>query len=87
MPKGFPWGIPYKFVPEGYQPIVQPLVQPTVSLPQPEIAAMPPFLQPVMKIIAPVIHSMSYMNEPTYPTEPAESLGLFDRMEEFQDQF
>ena len=35
MPKGFPWGMPYNFVPEGYQPAVQPLFQPALSLPQP----------------------------------------------------
>ena len=36
MPKGFPWGMPYNFVPEGYQPVVQPLFQPSLSLPHPE---------------------------------------------------
>ena len=53
----------------------------------PVIPSVIPFPQPVMTTVAPVVHSVPYLNEPTYPAEPAESLGLFDRMEEFQDQF
>ena len=26
MPKGFPWGMPFNFMLEGYQPAVQPLI-------------------------------------------------------------
>ena len=55
---------------------VQLVVQPVVSFPQ-----------PVMTTAAPVVHTIPYTNEPVYHVEPAESFGIFDRMDEFQDQF
>lgn len=34
MPSDFPWGMPLKFVPEGYQPAVEvPMAQPVMSVP------------------------------------------------------
>ena len=44
MPKGFPWGMPYNFMPEVYQPVVEPMIQPVVSFPQPEMTTVQPVI-------------------------------------------
>ena len=47
IPKGFPWGMPYDFTLEGYQSMVQPMIQLVVSFPQPEMTNVQPMIQPM----------------------------------------
>ena len=42
MPQGYPWGMPYNFTPEGYQPAVEvPFAQPMMTIPQPVTHVLP----------------------------------------------
>ena len=75
MPAGFPWGMPPSFVPEGYQP----------PHPLPEIPVVPA-IQPVMSTPPPVVHTVPFAEEQLYHVEPSESLGMNDRLDDFQDQ-
>lgn len=70
MPSGFPWGMPYKFVLEGYQPAVE------VHMAQP-MMAVPPL----------VVHTIPYVEEPIFHTDQSGTIGVYEIMDEFQDQF
>lgn len=41
----------------------------------------------VMSVPPPVIHSTPYHEEPIIHTTPSESMGAYEKMDEFQDQF
>lgn len=68
MPSGFPWGMPPKFVPEGYQPTI-------------EVA------QPMMSVPPHVVHVVPCVEEPVFHAYQSETVGVYERMDKFQDQF
>ena len=78
MPASFPWGMPPSFVPEGYQP-----PPPFSEVPIPVI----PAVQPMMSTPPPVVHTVPFAEEQLYHAEPSESLGMNERLDDFQDQF
>ncbi|MCI98267.1 hypothetical protein A2U01_0119570, partial [Trifolium medium] len=57
MPDGFPWGMPFNFVPEGYQPVLQHVmtVPPHVMTVPPPVMTVPP---PAMIVPPPVVHTV-----------------------------
>ncbi|XP_050897028.1 uncharacterized protein LOC127103830 [Lathyrus oleraceus] len=66
-----PWGMPPNYILEGYHPQV------------PEAPVMP-----VVMLIPPsVIHTTPYHKEPIFHATPSESMGSYEKMDEFQDQF
>ncbi|MCI85452.1 hypothetical protein A2U01_0106731, partial [Trifolium medium] len=65
MPDGFPWGMPFNFIPEGRQPAVQ------------HVVTIPP---PVMTVPPSVVHTVHFGNEQIYHAEPSECLGVEERM-------
>ncbi|XP_050916729.1 uncharacterized protein LOC127131881 [Lathyrus oleraceus] len=71
MHTNFPWGIPPNYIPEGYRPQV------------PEAHVVPV----VMFVPPPMIHTTPYHEEPIFHTTLSESMGVYEKMDYFQDQF
>lgn len=58
MPSAFPWSMPHKFVPEGYQPVVEvPMVQMIISVPPLVVHVIPYFEEYSMLTIAKLLAS------------------------------
>lgn len=43
--------------------------------------------QPIMSILPPVVHATPYVEETIFHVDQSESVGVYERMDEFQDQF
>ena len=50
---------------------------------QPEV----PVAQPVMSVPPPMVHVVPYVKEPVFHPDQSETVGVYERMDEFQDQF
>ena len=83
MPQGYPWGILEYFVPEGFNldPQVTPVVQTTVT--------SAPLVVHATRTAPPSVNMAPFANDDMYRPfpPPSEGLGLYDRMDDFQDQF
>lgn len=71
QPFGLPWGIPPNFAPEVYQ---IPATTTTIHV-------------PIMIVPPPAVHIVPHFNETIYYAAPSESLGVCERMNDFEDQF
>ena len=83
MPQGYPWGMPENFAPEGFNlgPQDAPVV-PNVVTPAPPVVHTVPAAPPSVNLVP-------FVNEDVcrpFPP-PSEDLGLYDRMDDFQEQF
>ena len=83
MPQGYPWGMPENFAPEGFNlgPQDAPVVQNVVT-PAPLVVHAAPTAPPSMNLVPFVNEDMCRPFPP-----PSEDLGLYDRMDDFQEQF
>lgn len=70
MHPNFPWGMPPNYVPEGY------CSQVLESLIVPAVTSVPP----------PMIHITPYQEDPIFHATPCDSMGVYEKMNEFQDQ-
>lgn len=43
--------------------------------------------QPVMLVSPPVVHVVPYIEEPIFHADQSETVGVYEMMDEFQDQF
>lgn len=68
IPSGVFWGMPPKFMPEGY----------------PHEVSM---TQPVMSVPPPMVHLASYVEELIFHVDQRETVGVYKRMDKFQDNF
>jgi hypothetical protein len=73
---GYPWGMPPNYMPENFNPATE----------APLVNQVPP-IQPIMVTTPPVIHDVPQVEDPIYHTPPSENLDVYERMDEFQDQF
>ena len=71
MHPNFPWGIPPNYTLEGYRPQVP----------------KAPIVPTVMSVPPPMIHTTPYHEEPVFHATPSESMGVYDKIDDFQDQF
>ena len=83
MPQGYPWGMPKNFAPEGFNLGLQdtPLVQTVITLTPPVVHAVP--------AAPPLVNMVPFINDDVclpFPP-PSEEFGLYDRMDDFQEQF
>lgn len=46
-----------------------------------------PVAQPVMSVPPPMVHTIPYIEEPVFHTDQSKTVGVYERMDEFQDQF
>lgn len=46
-----------------------------------------PVSQPIMFVPPPVVHAAPYMEEPIFHADQSETVGVYEIMDEFQDQF
>ena len=83
MPEGYPWGMPENFAPEGFNlgPQDAPVVQ-TVVTPTPPVVHTVPAAPPLVNLVPFVNEDMCRPFPP-----PSEDLGLYDRMDDFQEKF
>ena len=80
MPQGYPWGMPENFAPEGFNlgPQDTPIVQ-TIVTPAPHVVHVAP----------PSVNMVPFVKDDVcrpFPP-PSEDLGIYDRMDDFQEQF
>lgn len=71
MHPNFPWGMPPNYTPEGQRPQV----------------SETPVVPAVMYVPPPVIHTTPYHEESVFHATPSESMGVYDKTDDFQDQF
>ena len=71
MPAGFPWGMPPKFILEGYAPIF-------VSLSA---------SGPVVSVPPPVVHTLPRVEDTIYHSELSEGSDVYKKMNEMKYQF
>ena len=83
MPRGYPWGMPENFAPEGFNlgPQDAPVVQTVVTRAPPVVHTVP--AAPPSRNLVPFVNED--VCRPFPP--PSEDLGLYDRMDDFQGQF
>ena len=83
MPQGYPWGMPENFAPEGFNsgPQDAPVV-PNVVTPTPHVVHTVPVAPPSVNLVLIVNEDMCRPFPP-----PSEELGLYDRMDDFQEKF
>ena len=80
IPQGYPWGMPDNFAPEGFN-LDTPVVQTIVTPAPPVVHAAP--------VAPPSVNMVPFVNDDVccpFPP-PSEDLGLYDRMDDFQEQF
>lgn len=76
MPAVYPWGMPPNYMPENFNPTTEaPLVNQV------------PLVQPVMVITPPVVHVVTQVQDLIYHTAPSKNSYVYERTEEFYDQF
>lgn len=46
-----------------------------------------PMTQPIMSVPSIVVHAAPYFEEPIFHADQSETLGVYESMDEFQDQF
>ncbi|PNX82497.1 coatomer subunit zeta-3, partial [Trifolium pratense] len=68
----YPWDMPFNFMSERCQPIMQ------------HVMIIPP---PAMTVPPLVVHTAPFGDEQIYHAEPSECLGVEERMDDFQSQF
>ncbi|XP_050909459.1 uncharacterized protein LOC127123266 [Lathyrus oleraceus] len=79
MSSGYPWGMPYNFMPEGYHSQVQ--AHPT-SIPVPVVP--PPV---VNSIPIPTLIPQVHVDETIYHFEASENPDVYDKLHKMSDQF
>ena len=81
MPRGYPWGMPENFAPESFNlgPQDTPIVQTTVT-PAPPVVHVTHAAPPSVNVV-PFINDEFYHPDPP----PIESVGFYDRLDEFQE--
>ena len=109
MPKGFPWGMPINYIPEGYIPPISEELRDTAGtsrlegykLQAPEDGRITtenpvpggyklqvteaPRVTAIMSMPPPVVHATP--EDQIYHVAPSEGMGVYERMDEFQEQF
>ena len=91
MPQGYPWGMPENFMLEGYNQDAQvsQLAQ-AAAASAPPVVHITPTARNEIHCIAPIsVNVIPFVNDEVYHPipPPSEGLGLYDRMDDFQDQF
>ena len=91
MPRGYTWGMPENFIPKGQILAAQvaPFV-PTTSTSAPlMVHALLVANNEIHHVAPPIMSVMPVINDEFYhpAPPPSESLGFYDRMDDFQDQF
>ena len=91
MPCCYPWGMPGIIMLEGYNPAAQvsPFIQDVVVSAPPLVHIVPVINNEINHVAPHIVNVMLVINDEVYhPTSPpSESLGFYDRMDDFQDQF
>ena len=91
MPLGYPWGMPEKFMIEGYNqhPQVDPLAPAAASPAPPMVHVIPIARNGTHYTTPPSVNMVLLSNDEVYNPipPPSESLGFYDPMDNFQDQF
>ena len=83
IPQEYPWGMPENFAPEGFN------LGPQDALVVPNVVTSAPHVVHTVPAAPPSVNLVLFINEDVcrpFPP-PSEDLGLYDRIDDFQEQF